>query len=61
MKKYYLGFTNEKGNVKSETRVYELKTMAQTRDDFFENDIVARKNRIIDSFIQELKDNNLMQ
>ena len=61
MKKYYLGFTNEKGNVKPETRVYELKTMAQTRDDFFENDIVARKNRIIDSFIQELKDNNLMQ
>jgi len=58
-KKYYLGFTNDKGKVKEGTKVYELKNMAQTRDDFQESDIVNRKKVIIEAFIAFIADNKL--
>lgn len=59
-KKYYLGFTNDKGKVKEATRIYELNNMAKTRDDFAEQDIVDRKSSILDGFIQYLSDNELI-
>ena len=58
-KKYYLGFTNEKGKVKEGTKVYELRNMAKARDDFQENDIVNRKNTMIEEFIAFIADNDL--
>ena len=33
-KKYYLGFTTDKGKVKEGTKVYELRNMALTENDF---------------------------
>ena len=59
-KKYYLGFTNDKGKAKEGTRVKELMDMAYTREDFQEQDIVDRKNTILDGFIEYLGKNNLI-
>lgn len=58
-KKYYLGFTNGKGKEKEGTKIIELSTMALTKDDFQEKDIKSRKNTIISSFIDFIKDNDL--
>ena len=58
-KKYYLGFTNDKGKTKEGTKINELNEMAKTRDDFQESDIVSRKNTIIDTFINYITSNGL--
>lgn len=58
-KKYYNGFTNDKGKYKEGTRNVELAMMAKQKDDFLEDDIVARKKKIIDAFIEYLKQNKL--
>ena len=58
-KKYYLGFTNDKGKVKEGTKIWELHKMAQTRNDFQEKDIINRKDSIIDEFLSYLSMNNL--
>lgn len=58
-KKYYNGFTNDKGKYKEGTRIVELVTMAKQKDDFCEDDIVARKKAIIDAFIEYLRQNKL--
>lgn len=60
-KKYYLGFTNDKGKVKAGTINHELTEMAKTRSDFQETDIKDRKKAIIDDFIQYVVDNGLSQ
>lgn len=59
-KKYYLGFQNAKGEYKDGTKVSELIQLASTKDDFTEQDIINRYNRIVDSFINYLKENNLI-
>ena len=59
-KKYYLGFQNAKGEYKEGTKVSELIYLATTKDDFTEQDIINRYNRIVDSFIDYLKGNNLI-
>lgn len=59
-KKYYLGFQNAKGEYKEGTRVSELMHLATSNDDFTEQDIIDRYNRIVDSFISYLKANNLI-
>ena len=59
-KKYYMGFTNDKGKIKEPTIISELKGMAQSREDFQEKDIVNRKNLILDTFIEYLRENNLI-
>lgn len=59
-KKYYNGFTNDKGRYKEGTRNAELAEMAKQKDDFCEADIVARKNAIIDAFIGYLEQNKLI-
>lgn len=58
-KKYYNGFTNDKGKYKAGTRNAELVMMAKQKDDFCEADIVVRKKEIIDAFIGYLKQNKL--
>ena len=60
-KKYYLGFTNDKGKTKAGTINHELTDMAKKRSDFQEADIKDRKKAIIDDFIQYVVDNGLSQ
>lgn len=58
-KKYYQGFTSDKGKIKEGTRNIELVTMTQQKDDFHEVDIIKRKKEIINAFIAYLELNNL--
>lgn len=58
-KKYYNGFTNDKGKYKAGTQNAELVMMAKQKDDFCEKDIVVRKKAIIDAFIGYLMQNKL--
>ena len=58
-KKYYTGFTNEKGKVKNGTIVSELHMLSKNKNDFTENDIFERKNTIIDEFIDFICSNGL--
>ena len=44
---YYNGFTNDKGKYKEGTKNYELVNMAKTKDDFTEDDIINRKNKVL--------------
>lgn len=60
-KKYYLGFTNSRGQVKEKTEVVELQKMARAQDDFTEQDIKTRTNRIFDTFIAFLDDCGLVE
>ena len=58
-KKYYNGFTNNKGKYNAGTQNAELVMMAKQKDDFCEEDIVVRKKAIIDAFIGYLQQNKL--
>lgn len=58
-KKYYNGFTNDKGKYKAGTQNTELVMMAEQKDDFCEEDIVVRKKAMIDAFIGYLRQNKL--
>jgi len=58
-KKYYIGFTNDKGKVKDGTKIIELAEMATKQDDFAESNIINRKKEIIDAFIEYLELNQL--
>lgn len=60
-KKYYNGFTNDKGKQKAGTRNLELATLAKQKDDFCERDIVVRKKAMIDAFIGYLERNGLVR
>lgn len=59
-KKYYNGFTNDKGTFKAGTRIVELVDLVRDKDDFYEEDIINRKAIIIDRFIQYLSGMNLV-
>jgi uncharacterized protein with ParB-like and HNH nuclease domain len=59
-KKYYLGFENSRGIFKEGTQFVELSQMAKNLNDFTEIDIEQRYERIINSFIDYLKANDLM-
>ncbi|WP_216358696.1 DUF262 domain-containing protein [Helicobacter sp. 12S02634-8] len=59
-KKYYLGFTNSRNQKKDGTKVHELRELANTFDDFTEKDIVARNSKIIEEFLEFLKNNDLI-
>ena len=59
-KKYYQGFTTEKGKVKEATQNVELLKLAKECGDFTENDIIKRKAKIIDRFIEYLRENRLL-
>ena len=58
-KRYYLGFTNSRGQKKSGTKVHELVALAEQAHDFTEKDILARDERILQAFLNFLRDNDL--
>ena len=59
--KYYQGFTNAKGQLKPATINEELKKLPDTNIDFTETDIETRNDKIINGFIDFLKDNKLIK
>lgn len=59
-KKYYLGYSDKKGNFKEPTRITELKEIAEQSDDFTETDIQDRTGLILDSFVAFLDENDLL-
>ena len=58
-KKYYEGFTNDKGQYKEGTKIVELQGFAKNKVDYTESDIDSRQESIIDTFVDFLKQNNL--
>ncbi len=60
-KKYYKGFVDGNGKEREGTSVVELKKLACSRDDFTEQDIEARTERIISAFVDYLGANDLLQ
>jgi hypothetical protein len=59
--KYYKGFTNDKGQYKAGSIISELVNMANTNSDFNEQDIIQRSEKIVNEFINFLKQKNLLK
>ena len=60
-KKYYNGFENSRGAKKEGTKIIELVSLANTKDDFIENDIIERNRKMIEKFLNYLFDNGLLR
>ena len=58
--KYYVGFTNDRGQHRPGTIDYELIELSR-KPDFTEADIESRNHEIIDQFLNYLKENELVQ
>jgi uncharacterized protein with ParB-like and HNH nuclease domain len=58
--KYYKGFSNARNQIKGGTKIKELVDLANTANDFTEADIAQRTSKIIFSFIEFMKLNNLL-
>lgn len=58
--KYYIGYTTAKGDRKEGSHIQELLNMAMDNIDFTEADILSRNKRILDAFVDFLKDNDLI-
>lgn len=58
---YYNGFTNDKGKFRPGTEIVELKELVSTKQDFREQDIIDRNSKIEQTFLQYLKDNDLLK
>lgn len=56
---YYKGYINKRGQQKDGTKIVELLELANSRTDFTESDIKERNNKIMDTFIDYLKENGL--
>lgn len=59
-KKYYYGFTNSRDIKKEGTKVKELCDLANTKEDFTEQDILNRNNQIIEGYVSYLSANDLL-
>lgn len=59
--KYYKGFTNDKGQKKGGSIISELLDLADTKTDFTEQDIIDRSEKIVNEFINFLKQKNLLK
>lgn len=59
--KYYNGFTNDKGQYKTGTKIFELINLAKNNVDFAEQDIIKRTEEITNQFIIFLMQNNLIK
>ena len=59
--KYYKGFTNDNGQYKEGSVIFELVNLANSNSDFKEDDIVKRTKEITNQFINYLKDNSLIR
>jgi len=60
-KKYYNGYVNRHNQKKEGTKIAELIDLAKGNDDFVENDIIERKDNIINAFINYLEANELLE
>jgi len=60
-KKYYDGFTNNRGQLKEGTIIQELIDLTTNQDDFVEKDIIDRNKAMLDAFVTFLNDNNLLK
>ena len=59
-KKYYQGeYKNKNGKKQDKTNIKELLRLANEKDDFTEFDIAERNEKIINCFIEHLKNNGL--
>lgn len=58
--KYYGGFMTTSGQKKHGTKIVELQQISAQHSDFTELDIQIRKNRIIDTFVNYLKEESLL-
>lgn len=60
-KKYYLGYTNKRNEIKDATVNKELKNFAndKMRTDFTEKDIISRTKDILDKFFSYIREENL--
>lgn len=59
--KYYIGFTNDKGQHKDGSIISELINLAITNEDFTEQNIIKRTEDITNEFINFLKQSNLIK
>ncbi|MBQ4547529.1 MAG: DUF262 domain-containing protein [Oscillospiraceae bacterium] len=59
--KYYQGYTNNRNQFKKGTDITELIELSETKSDFAEKDIENRNQNMVDSFIEYLKNNNLLK
>ncbi len=59
--KYYKGFINDKGKKIEGTMISELIQMAKTKNDFTEEDIIERNEKIVNEFINFLKQKKLLK
>lgn len=59
-KKYYLGYTKGRQEIKG-TMIRELCQIAKTKDDFREEDILERNEKIFSAFMEFLAQNNLLR
>lgn len=59
--KYYEGFTNDKGQLKTGTIIAELLNLSSNNTDFTEQDITSRTEEITNQFINYLEQNQLIR
>ena len=59
-KKYYLGWQPKGKKYQPTTFNLELRHLAKTRDDFTEDDIFERNEKIFEAFIDYLREQNLL-
>lgn len=60
-KKFYYGFTTDKGVTKIGTKIRDLIELADSHECFEEEDIVERNNKILNDFYSFLRENNLFK
>ena len=60
-KKYYLGYINNRGQMKKGSKNHELLQLANSFVDFSEADIDERTQRIFTSFVDFLSQNMLLE
>lgn len=60
-KKFYLGYTDNKGKKIQGTNILELRQLAEEKDDFTEADIIERNEKIFSEFINYLDQNYLLK
>lgn len=59
-KKYYQGFVTDSGKEKEGTKIYELLSLADNRDEFRESDIIERAKRMKETFVGYLRETDLL-
>lgn len=60
-KKYYQGFVTSRGQSKIGTQIHELLSLADTKDDFLESDILVRDDKIKETFFDYLEKYGLLE